>query len=236
MPTPPPAPDLSLGAKKILALHGGGSSAHALRNSAGFRDLQDALGSDFAFVVPDADNGLWIQDSPGGKMYVTTNPNWADDSVALLDKVVEQQGPFHGVLGFSQGAAFVPVYLAKTAATFQAVYLYCGYMPTVHQGLVDVIQQHAPLMQVKIMVWMGAQDFIINNEYTHEFARVLQASRVIVDANAGHALPVKDDATFSSTVQAYSDFSASSATRTGAHHHLVVVAVLLVLTLTALGA
>ncbi|CAL1676716.1 unnamed protein product [Lasius platythorax] len=35
-----------------------------------------------------------------------------DDSIALIEKIFSEQGPFDGILGFSQGAAFVSILCA----------------------------------------------------------------------------------------------------------------------------
>ena len=35
-----------------------------------------------------------------------------NDSVAVIEKVFSEQGPFDGILGFSQGAAFVSILCA----------------------------------------------------------------------------------------------------------------------------
>lgn len=35
-----------------------------------------------------------------------------DDSIAAIEKVFLEQGPFDGILGFSQGAAFVSILCA----------------------------------------------------------------------------------------------------------------------------
>ena len=78
---------------------------------------------DVEFVFADSPtNGVWIQDPPGGKDDPTTDPNWANDSIEYLDNVVAQQGPFFGILGYSQGAAFIPVYLANTSNTFDIAF------------------------------------------------------------------------------------------------------------------
>ena len=37
----------------------------------------------------------------------TTDPNWADLSISYLDQMVEDNGPFYAILGYSQGAAML---------------------------------------------------------------------------------------------------------------------------------
>ena len=43
----------------------------------------------------------------------TTDEGWADLSVSYLDGIVSSQGPFYALLGYSQGSAMIPVFLAK---------------------------------------------------------------------------------------------------------------------------
>lgn len=42
-----------------------------------------------------------------------------DDSIALIEKTFREQGPFDGILGFSQGAAFVSVLCAMKKKKLQ---------------------------------------------------------------------------------------------------------------------
>ena len=80
-----------------------------------------------------------MQDPPGGKGQVTNDLNWADESISYLDNLVTKHGPFFGIMGYSQGAAFIPVYLANTPSTFKIALMYNGYLPTTHQGLISTI-------------------------------------------------------------------------------------------------
>ena len=197
--------------KKILALHGGGSSGSALRQSQGFKDLQDAVGDAFEFVTPDAPDGLWMRDPPGGKTVGTTDPGWADDTLAFIDSVVAEHGPFYGILGFSQGAAFVPVYLTHTTAAFKAAYLYAGYLPTLHQGLMQRIDERAPFTGIPAFVWMGAQDRVIPNELSQRLANTFETNQVIVDSQGTHDMPMKTHATFAETVRAFTKDTSTGA-------------------------
>ena len=96
--------------RKILCLHGGGGDAKTFQADPGITDLRNALGDDYEFVFAQAqNNGLWMRDPPRGKSNPTTDPEWASKSVGILNKIVAEQGPFYGILGYSQGAAFIPV-------------------------------------------------------------------------------------------------------------------------------
>eukprot|EP00959_Pyramimonas_sp_CCMP1952_P302177 6322588-Pyramimonas_sp.AAC.7 len=100
---------------KILCLHGGGSSPAGMQGSPGIQALRSSLpGYDFVFAeggYPVSGGGiLWVEDPPGGKGQATTDPNIAAQSIANLDRIVEEQGPFYGILGYSQGSMFVSVH------------------------------------------------------------------------------------------------------------------------------
>ena len=95
--------------------------------------------------------------TPGGKGQPTTDRDWADASIAYLDQIVEDQGPFHAILGYSQGAAMIPVYLANTENTFDKVLMYNGYLPTTHEGLMDTVDEAAPF-STPAMVFSGEND------------------------------------------------------------------------------
>ena len=138
-PTMPPRPSLPPGASrpKILCLHGGGGNDEGFRMQAN-SFIQAAPGLEFVFVSAPNSGGLWIPDPPssGGAKGASTDANWDSDSVALLDGVVQEQGPFYGILGYSQGAAYAISYLSHAAAgTFQLAALFCGYLPSTHLGI-----------------------------------------------------------------------------------------------------
>jgi hypothetical protein len=75
---------------KILALHGGGETSASFSSQAGMVSLMnDLLEVEFVFANAPSNN-VWIQDSPSGKGEPTTDPNWADDSIAYLDNLVSE--------------------------------------------------------------------------------------------------------------------------------------------------
>ena len=181
--------------RKILALHGGGESSNGLRNQSGMISLMQSL-SNYEFVFADApSNSVWMQDPPGGKNDPTTDPNWADDSIEYLDNLVTQHGPFFGILGYSQGAAFIPVYLANTSNTFDVALMYNGYLPTTHQGLMDTINSVAPF-NIPSVVFSGEYDNDFKN-LAPGLASKFSNSVDIHSSSAGHHLPLQSDSTFS---------------------------------------
>merc|ERR1711935_499552 len=145
-------------------------------------------------VFPSApDNGLWMRDPPNGKGEPTTDADWASESLRILDSVVTHQGPFYGILGYSQGSAFVSVYLAHAPSnTFQVAAMFAGYVPTTHQGIVSTMNSRAPFNNIP-----RAQAAIYTNP------------TVVRSANNGHVVPSSSDPTFAQVVSFINDPSAA---------------------------
>ena len=185
--------------RKILCLHGGGGNAKEFQGSSGIKSLREALGSDYELVFAQApDGGLWMRDPPGGKKKPTTDPDWAAESVSILNSIVEEQGPFYGILGYSQGAAFIPVYLSRVPdGTFQMAAMFAGYLPTTHQGLISKIKAEAPFDNIPALVWLGVTDWIANDNLATSFKN----PTLLLDSRAGHVVPSGSDTTFNRVVQ-----------------------------------
>ena len=180
---------------KILALHGGGETPASFKGQDGVVSLMNNL-SEFEFVFADAPlNNVWMQNPPSGKGQPTTDPNWAGDSIAYLDDLVSQQGPFVGILGYSQGAAFIPVYLANTSSKFDIALMYNGYLPSTHQGLMETINSVAPL-QIPAMIFSGEYDYGFN-AMAQDLANTFTNPHYIRSLVAGHHLPLEGDPVFS---------------------------------------
>ena len=179
---------------KILVLHGGGETSTSFQGQGGVISLMNNL-SDYEFVFADAPkNNVWMQDPPGGKGKATSDPNWADDSISYLDNLVAQHGPFFGILGYSQGAAFIPVYLANTSSTFKIALMYNGYLPTTHQGLISTINSAAPF-QIPSVIFSGEYDYYFK-DLAQGLSDTFSNSLDIRSSAAGHHLPFESDPTF----------------------------------------
>jgi len=202
VPAPECAPP-SPAEPKILCLSGGGQSAASFANDAGMQALTTSLGSTFEFVYaePPEEYALWIRDPPGGKGEPTTDANWASTSVNFLNELILSHGPFFGILGYSQGSAMSILLLAHVPiGTFQVAMLFCGYIPTTHSGLSNLVTTASPFGDIHALVWMGANDATISNAMTTEQASMFTSPTVVVSANGGHAVPDDSDPTFTSIV------------------------------------
>ena len=191
-------PDVYDGPLKILALHGGGDTPEGLENQAGMQALMADL-PEFEFFFADApdDDSLcdqcWYADPPGGKDEPNENRSWADISIAYLDEVVAEHGPFYGILGYSQGVPMATVYIANSNTTFPKAMLFNGYLPTTHSGLNDTINEAAPL-NTDALIFGGEEDAFVFG--VPELDGVYPNATVLVSSTADHHLPYSDDETY----------------------------------------
>ena len=197
-PTDDETPDVYDGPLKILALHGGGDTPEGLENQAGMQALMADL-PEFEFFFADApdDDSLcdqcWYADPPGGKDEPNENRSWADISMAYLDQVVADHGPFYGILGYSQGVCMATIYIANSNTTFPKAMLFNGYLPTTHSGLNDTINEAAPL-NTDALIFGGEEDVFVFG--VPELDGVYPNATVLVSSTADHHLPFSDDETY----------------------------------------
>ena len=122
--------------KKVLVLHGGGGSANSMQFQTA--DLLSSLGSDYEFVygsLGTASTSETWWDDPVSKATPTTDRDHAKTMVDKFNTIIANEGPFDGIMGYSQGAAAVPVYLSQiSTGTFEWAVMFCGYLPTTHKG------------------------------------------------------------------------------------------------------
>ena len=183
---------------KILSLHGGGESASDFESQQGMQDLIEALPEfEFIFAETREEGEVWVRDPPGGKEQGTNDPNWADGSISYLDDFIIENGPFYGLLGFTQGAAMSVIYLAYSDVDFEKVILFNGYLETGHQGLNDTIENESPF-DISALIFEGEDDDWFGYGST-ELANVFtDATHVVGDA--GHHLPYSSDREFDNVV------------------------------------
>ena len=76
--------------RKILCLHGGGGNVKEFENSSGVKAIRRALGRNYELVFAQAPHGgLWMRDPPEGKSKPTTDPDWAPQSISILNSIVQ---------------------------------------------------------------------------------------------------------------------------------------------------
>ena len=193
---------------KVLALHGGGESASSFQNQQGMQDLQNALPEfEFIFAQSPENGGVWINDVPGGKDSYTEDRGWADTSINYLDTFVENNGPFYAILGYSQGAAMIPIYLANSDSSFDKALLFNGYMETLHHGLMDTVEEVSPF-DIPALIFEGEQDVFAYG--SAELAGNFSSPLHLVSSSADHHLPFSSDETFDQVVEFLRNSSSES--------------------------
>ncbi|KAK3934592.1 serine hydrolase FSH [Diplogelasinospora grovesii] len=102
--------------RRVLALHGVGSSASILRDQ--LSPLITELGPGYEFIF--LDGAVERERGPGmtlsylGPFYSYTKgytPAEIRDALDDLGEFIKDNGPFHGIIGFSQGASMAAAYL-----------------------------------------------------------------------------------------------------------------------------
>jgi hypothetical protein len=168
------------------------------------QDIIDRAGASYEFVfltAPYAVDGTmpgsststsqanWIRDPPGGKGSHTQESDWDAASLAAIDAVVAAQGPFFGILGYSQGTAATLSYLSHASAgTFTVGLAFCAYMPTTHDDIVARINGGAPY-SLPMYVYMSENDLIIDNCMTNAFASKFSSPTRASSDEGSHAPP-----------------------------------------------
>ena len=233
--------------KKILCLHGGGDNGEGFAASPGMKDLERAL-TDFEFVYANAgypvvveeeyskkeeNSGgyLWIPDPPGGKKEPTQDPAVSQASTVALDEIVASDGPFAGILGYSQGAAYAPFYVSTRPDTFEFALMFCGYPTLTHLGMLGVVQDSSP-NPIPSLIWMGANDFLIPPEFTRETIPFFESPLVVESDQGDHAVPGTDDPTFDqvlSFIESQSNGASDDSAGSSSSTSIVMIACLIIL-------
>ncbi|KAF9887259.1 hypothetical protein FE257_010387 [Aspergillus nanangensis] len=122
---------------RFLCLHGIGSNANVFQ--AQLASIQQALGSQHEFVfiqgeIP-SQPGPGVDGLSNGPYYSFFSAPTAPQLHAafdIIDQALDMDGPFDGVMGFSQGASIVASYLLRTSAPdcpFKCAAFFCASMP-----------------------------------------------------------------------------------------------------------
>ena len=154
------------------------------------------------FPTGSYDGHLWIPDPPNGKGEPTTDPDIASLSVNALEAVVANQGPFYGILGYSQGGAFVTTFLSQTSsATFEVALIFCGYLPDDASRTREPHRRGGSVREHPRLVFMGTNDNIIPNDLSRDAAAKYSSATLVYDA-VGHEVPWEATTSFQ-TVTAF---------------------------------
>ncbi|CAG8395007.1 unnamed protein product [Penicillium salamii] len=142
---------------RVLCLHGMGTNANIFQaQTAAFRSL---LPAHFEWEFFDADHDCEAAEGVSGiypgpylSFYNTPYTKQVEDSHHFIDEMIEQEGPFDAIMGFSQGAAVAASYIQKAQTTaslerppFRMAIFICGSLPFSTDRLagVDVTKMYA---------------------------------------------------------------------------------------------
>ena len=198
---------------KILCLHGYRQNEHMFREKTGaLRKLLKGKG-DFVFVsaphvIPEAENlkrspeqcerGWWFSraNNSYNALDDTDISNGYEDSVSFVLEVLEHNGPFHGILGFSQGASLLSllVHLQQTKPqlfehkTFKFAIFVSGFksLITTHQQCYSV-----PLELASFHI-MGSGDQVIPPVASELLAQQF-TSATVYQHTGGHYVPANPE-------------------------------------------
>jgi len=229
-PTASPTPSPTVTKRKLLCLHGYGNSAEKL-STVQIVDLMSQWGDRYECVYAEGPYVGYGYGSEGVGMNYhswlpvpvtfswgvpnidmwgeTTDENIGDAAVDILQAIVQSQGPFYGILGFSQGGSIIPYFLTQVPpGTFEAVILFCSFLPYNHAGLMDDINAAAPF-DLRTLVYMGGLlDTFVSQDKSYALAAAFVDPVIIVDDSNAHTVPTTSNTKFSDVV-AFLDASAT---------------------------
>ena len=201
--------------RKILCLHGGGQSIDNLKYQ--LNDIINDLNNIFTFdflEAPNTNNTWW--NDPINKTTPTQDENHANDFLNDIDTKISNNGPYYGLLGYSQGVAACIVYLSyRPNNNIQRTYLFNGYVPITHHGLMKNIIQSSPF-SVKSLIFIGKQDYNFYNlglqiKSNDEIRKTWPDYKgfndyvEIISDKAGHNPPTKSDPSFKNVINFFRD-------------------------------
>ena len=162
MPQPPPQPKL-----KILALHGYAQNGQFFRERTGavrkqlksvaeftFIDAPHAATGAFLGQIDEATRGAplgWYNTRDGNRPAISGAYEGLVESLELVSATCRTQGPFDGVLGFSQGATLAALLCLTRPDLFTFAVLFAGYVPRDAQTLASVSYTHLTLPTTAIV-------------------------------------------------------------------------------------
>ncbi|XP_075215391.1 esterase OVCA2 isoform X2 [Lycorma delicatula] len=202
---------LTLTAIKILCLHGYRQNKDVFREKLG--QFRKNLKQHAEFYFTDAPHVVSIQNAPTAVTGVNADErSWwftsedntyqsklktnfcigLEDSLIALKKIVSEEGPFDGILGFSQGAALTAIIcglIGKNALPFKIrfVIIVAGFK-SLYDGHTDLYTKiNIPSLHV-----IGENDEVIHQDRSRELLSVFEDSKVLIHPG-GHYVPASKD-------------------------------------------
>jgi len=183
---------------KLLALHGGDETIASFQAEQGMAALMNSLSPQYDFVFVQAPNAgnVWF---PGDDSYPT-------QSISVLQNAVSSQGPFHGILGYSQGAGIALAFLGVAPpGTFQMAVFYCA-VPVEDAQLRAGMSTNSPFGGIPSLFFAGAQDRTIPPALATFATSFFTNPAVVTSQTAAHHLPFSSDPTFSTVLSFFTSY------------------------------
>ncbi|MFL2835258.1 MAG: hypothetical protein ACJZ9L_03705 [Coraliomargaritaceae bacterium] len=172
--------------RKILVLHGHNSYATGTQNWQPFRDLEYVLGNDYEFYYAQATG---------------STPDWygnMDYHISYLSRIIDTEGPFYGVIGYSQGTSMIMTLINyKKDLPFERVVLFNGFAPgqiywdfgnTNMQNILTELNAQKPFNN-SVFVYAGDRDTTVPTSTSLQLVDFFKNSQSYVNYSAGHEPP-----------------------------------------------
>ncbi|KAF4443748.1 DUF341 domain-containing protein [Fusarium austroafricanum] len=192
---------------RILCLHGMGTNSKVLEMQTSA--LRHQLGHSQSHKYEYVDGAEPNKPAPGLEAFIHPeesfayyNPKSAESVLAAIDDLSEyiaEEGPFDGVLGFSQGASLAAMIIARARhsnpAPFQFAIFFCAGLPYCEKALslgklkmLRVEDTKGPVIHVPTANIFGKKDPDVSA--AKALADLCQPwGRVVLDHGAGHEIP-----------------------------------------------
>jgi predicted esterase len=179
-------------------VHGYGQNAESFRKKTGaIRRTAKQFVGDWHFVEAhlDAPPREELKEGPGGKAWWLWNQSYTNpintgwkESLDQLTHVLETEGPFDGVFGFSQGASMVSLLIAEQNRTgkhlFDFAVLIGGFLPRMEE-MRNLIVSGVAGTPVKTWHSFGEKDEIIPSKMSMELVDALIPNATVCPPHPG---------------------------------------------------
>eukprot|EP00088_Acartia_fossae_P064024 TRINITY_DN7858_c0_g1_i1.p1 TRINITY_DN7858_c0_g1~~TRINITY_DN7858_c0_g1_i1.p1 ORF type:complete len:399 (+),score=63.91 TRINITY_DN7858_c0_g1_i1:51-1199(+) len=187
---------------KILCLHGYRQSGQAFRTKTGSFRKATGKYADFSFItaphqVGEDENGWWFSTPERGynAHHVSTEDWGFSDSLELIKKTVAEEGPFDGLLAFSQGASLGALLLAKQELGLINLQLKFGILVSAfisrcgdHQEQFEKLVNSDKKIEVPTLHIYGQTDKVIETEMSTELLKYFN-NPTTLEHEGGHFVP-----------------------------------------------
>jgi len=189
---------------RILCLHGYRQSADTFKVKLGsFRKMTGKL-ADFTFITApnrvkgeEDDYGWWFsqENSTYDAHQVSRCCDGYAESLALVEEALRTEGPFHGVLAFSQGAALGGLLCLlqerdRLSSSFSFCILVAGFISrcTDHTDLFESLAAEGKKVNLPTLHVFGSSDKVIEGSMSEELLNHFNNSKVLRH-EGGHFVP-----------------------------------------------